>query len=158
MSYLRAGDFGKVQQRVTKNVDCVVRTIRQRSIAQGDTDDFERGLRLLGTSGDMAQGAASVSGFENPAPHANEGGRAHDGVGVPALTGTGVRKRTPTMARPLKEAQSVRTKKYRRSAVVRRKQIRDANLGGCCFSHEKKFTRVVYSVQAHFFENSPRGH
>ncbi|KWC24544.1 hypothetical protein WL49_00310 [Burkholderia ubonensis] len=59
MAHLRTGNDGQLEQGRIENVDSVVRTVRQRSIAQCDADDFEGGLCLLRTSGGMAHVAAS---------------------------------------------------------------------------------------------------
>jgi hypothetical protein len=106
----------------------------------------------------MAHDAASVDELNNPAPHANEGGRAMSEVGVPASTETGVRKRTFAHARPLKANAGRRTKKYRRVAVVRRRTIRDANLGRCCLSDAYRLRDCDGGRQADSDFESGRGY
>lgn len=98
-------DIGEVCESALGVIAAGIRIAHERGRTKGDTDFIGkeiRELRLLGTSGDMAQhGVASDSSRSDPASHRQCGGRAQGRVGEPALSETGRPEGLPTKARPL---------------------------------------------------------
>ncbi|KVS37435.1 hypothetical protein WK36_07970 [Burkholderia cepacia] len=59
MTDLGTSDFSETAQRVAGDVESVLVCRRERRRAQSGADNFEWGLRLLGTSDSLAHDAAS---------------------------------------------------------------------------------------------------
>ncbi|KWN02823.1 hypothetical protein WM22_09365 [Burkholderia ubonensis] len=62
----RTGQRGEREQGVCQHVEGVDIGRCKRSVAKGAVGEFSRGLRLLGTSGDMAHIAASYGRIGGP--------------------------------------------------------------------------------------------